>query len=71
MPKSKAQAQAERALLGLSRTDVIVMFVLPNLRTAGLLLAAKDANQTGADDEAAAAIQHTVDRLEKYLAEKT
>lgn len=61
---------ASTPLTGLSRTDVVVLFILPNLRTAGRLLALKDANNTGADDEAAAAISYTVDRLEAYLESK-
>lgn len=48
------------------KLDYILFFVLPALRTAAAMLAAKDDNDTGADDEAAAAINYALERLEKY-----
>lgn len=56
--------------LGLSREDVLLVFVLPNMRAMAQLLAMKDSNSTGADDEAASAITYALDRLENYLAVK-
>lgn len=46
----------------------ISIFILPNLRSLAAYLRQKDENSTGADDEAAEAIDYTVTRLEKYLA---
>lgn len=45
----------------------IALFVLPMLRPLAAWLRAKDANSTGVDDEAADAIDYTVNKLEKYL----
>ena len=52
---------------GLSRTDVILIFVLPNLRSLATLLAARDENTTGADDDAARATLVAITALETYL----
>jgi len=46
----------------------IQIFILPNLRSLAAYLRVKDENSTGADDEAADAIDYTVERLDKYLA---
>jgi len=40
---------------------------LPNLRALAAWLRAKDADSTGADDEAAGAIDYAVNRLEIWL----
>lgn len=48
----------------------IRIFVLPNLRSAAEFLRSKDENEEGVDDEAAAAIDFALDRLEKWLASK-
>jgi len=45
----------------------IQIFILPNLRSLAAFLRLKDENSTGADDEAAEAIEYTVARLEAYL----
>jgi len=47
----------------------IQIFVVPNLRAAAGYLRYKDTNSTGADDEAADAIDYAVAKLEKWLAE--
>lgn len=54
----------------MTKLDWILMFILPSMRTAAALLANKDANSTGADDEAAEAINFAVARLEKFQASK-
>ena len=41
--------------------------LLPLLNTAAEMLAIKDENSTGADDEAAEAIRFAIERLQKYL----
>lgn len=46
----------------------ILALVLPLMTTAAELLASKDENSTGADDEAAEAIRFAIERLQKYLA---
>lgn len=46
----------------------IQVFVLPNMRSVVAYLRFKDENSTGADDEAADAIDYAIDRLDKYLA---
>jgi len=51
----------------MSKLDWILAFVIPNLNSAAILLRRKDANSTGADDEAAEAIEYALTRLEKYL----
>jgi len=45
----------------------IQIFVIPNLRSAAAYLRMRDVNSTGADDEAADAIDYSIDRLERYL----
>ena len=47
----------------------IQIFVIPNLRSAAVWLRLKDSNSTGADDEAARAIEIAVEALEKWLEE--
>ncbi|HYU99895.1 MAG TPA: hypothetical protein VE977_13790 [Pyrinomonadaceae bacterium] len=47
----------------------IQIFVIPNLRSAAAFLRFKDDNSTGADDEAARALDIAVDALEKWLQE--
>jgi hypothetical protein len=47
----------------------IQIFILPNLKSLAAYLRLKDENSTGKDDEAAEAIDFTVTRLEKWLAE--
>jgi hypothetical protein len=54
----------------MSRIDLVLAFLVPALRTAAILLATKDANVTGADDNAARAINLALDALEKYQAER-
>jgi ABC-type cobalt transport system substrate-binding protein len=46
----------------------ISIFIIPNLRSAAAYLRSRDENSTGADDEAAEAIEHAVGRLEKWAA---
>lgn len=48
----------------------IQIFLLPNLRSAVAYLKHLDANDTGADDEAAAALALAIERIEKALAAK-
>jgi len=45
----------------------IQVFILPNLRSVAAYLRLRDENSTGADDEAADAIDYAVDRLEQWL----
>lgn len=45
----------------------IQLFILPNLRALSAWLRNKDADSTGADDEAAEAIDFALSRLDKYL----
>lgn len=45
----------------------IQFFVLPSLRGAEMYLRFKDADSTGADDEAADAIAYTIVKLEKWV----
>lgn len=45
----------------------IQIFILPNLRSLSVWLRLKDENSTGADDEAAEAIDYALARLERYL----
>lgn len=47
----------------------IQIIIIPNLRSAAAYLRFKDSNSTGADDEAARAIDIAVEALEKWLAE--
>lgn len=47
----------------------IQIFVIPNLRSAAAYLRLRDENTTGADDEAADAIDYAVGRLEKWINE--
>jgi hypothetical protein len=54
----------------MSKLDWILLFVMPPLQTAAQLLADRDANSTGADDEAAEAIRYAIDRLQKFQAKK-
>ena len=50
----------------MSKLKVIILLLLPLLRTAAELLAMKDENTTGVDDEAADAIKYALNKLEKY-----
>jgi hypothetical protein len=52
----------------MSRRWWIQIFIIPNLRSLATWLRMKDENTTGADDEAAEAIEYALSRLEKYLA---
>jgi len=45
----------------------IQIFVIPNLKSAAMYLRLKDENTTGADDEAADAIDYAVSKLEKWV----
>lgn len=54
----------------MKKLDYILFFLLPALRTAAALLASRDADDTGVDDEAAEAINYAIDRLEKYQTSK-
>lgn len=45
----------------------ILALLMPLLQSAVVLLRNKDENTTGADDEAAAAIEFALGRLQKYL----
>lgn len=45
----------------------IQVFIIPNLRSLAQWLRMRDANSTGADDEAANAIDYALSRLEEYL----
>lgn len=45
----------------------ILYMLLPLLKSSAQLLRDKDENSTGVDDEAAEAIEHALERLEKYL----
>ena len=45
----------------------ILALLLPLLQSAAVLLKNKDENSTGADDEAAAAIEFALSRLQHYL----
>lgn len=51
----------------MKKIDYILLFLMPSLQTAAKLLADRDANKTGADDEAAEAINYAIERLSKYL----
>lgn len=51
----------------MNKLDWILIFVIPNMKTAASLLRRKDANSTGVDDEAAEAIEFALARLENYL----
>lgn len=53
----------------MTRKFWIQIFILPNLQSLAAWLRLKDDNSTGADDEAANAIDYTVERLQKYLIE--
>jgi len=46
----------------------VQIFIIPNLRSLAAFLRFKDADSTGADDEAARAIDIAIDALEKWLA---
>jgi hypothetical protein len=50
----------------LAKIQILVFVLLPSLRTLAALLAAKDDNDTGLDDEAANALNFAATRLEKY-----
>ena len=54
--------------IGLSKETIAVIFLLPNLRSFSKLLAAKDANTTGKDDELARVLEAAAVGLEAYLA---
>jgi ABC-type cobalt transport system substrate-binding protein len=47
----------------------VQIFIIPNLRSLAAWLRLKDENSTGADDEAAEAIDHVLERLELWLAQ--
>lgn len=49
------------------KLKLIISLLLPLLNTAATLLRDKDENSTGVDDEAAEAIAHTIERIQKYL----
>lgn len=51
----------------MNKKDWIVIFIIPNLRSLAAWLKRKDANSTGADDEAAKAIDAAIVALETYL----
>lgn len=51
----------------MSRLKLILTITLPGLRIASALLASKDANDSGVDDETAQAISYAADRIEKFL----
>lgn len=55
---------------GLSREDAILIFVLPSLRSLAQILAAKDSNTTGRDDQAARLVKAAVTGLEEYITSK-
>ena len=52
----------------MTKKQWIQYFVLPQIRSLALFLRFKDMNSTGADDEAARAIEISVEALEKWLA---
>lgn len=51
----------------MSRKWWIYIFIIPNLRSLALWLRTKDENSTGADDEAARAVEAALQGLEAYL----
>lgn len=48
------------------KLKLIISLVIPLLVSAAQLLADKDENSTGLDDEAAEAIKYALERLQKY-----
>ena len=51
----------------MTKKMIIQFFVIPSMRSAALFLRFKDDNSTGADDEAADAIDYAVAKLEKWV----
>lgn len=52
----------------MTKFRLIAMLVLPSLGVLSGILKAKDANDSGVDDETALAIDHLIGRLTIYLA---
>ena len=53
----------------MTKKQLIQFFVLPLMRSASAFLRFKDSNSTGADDEAADAIDYATAKLEKWVSE--
>lgn len=53
----------------MNRKSYILFFVIPALRGVVAFLRFKDINSTGADDEAADAVEYTIGKLEKWINE--
>lgn len=51
---------------GLTKADWALLLIEPNVRAVAALLAEQDENETGPDDELAAAANHFLDRLAAY-----
>jgi len=53
---------------GFDKKMYIQFFAIPSIRSVAAFLRFKDVNSTGSDDEAARAIEISVEALEKWLA---